>query len=134
MSDTNTPPNVPIIGIGQLAIAVSNLDRAKSFYQDKLGLTLLFDVPPNMAFFDCGGVRLMLTTLQGDPEDHHTSVIYYRVKDIHVSAHELKSKGVVLIQEPGLTATMPDHELWMAFLRDTDNNLIGLMSEMPLKV
>ena len=120
-----------IQGVGQIAIAVSDLEEARFFYQEKLGLTLLFDVPPNMAFFDCGGVRLMLTTLQGNPEDHHTSVIYYKVKDIHASTGELKNKGIVFIQEPVLTAKMPDHELWMAFLRDTDNNLIGMMAEMP---
>ena len=119
-------------GIGQIAIAITNLNQAVDFYQNKLGLTLLFDVPPNLAFFQCGDIRLMLTTLQGDPNDHHTSVIYYKVADIKSFCDDLKTANVSLVREPQLAATMPDHELWMAFIRDPDNNLIGIMSEVPI--
>jgi len=121
-----------ISGIGQIAVAVSDLAEAVAFYGDRLGLTLLFEVPPNMAFFDCGGTRLMLTTMQGHPRDHHTSVIYYKVDDLAGATEALKGKGIKFEREPTLTAKMPDHELWIGFLRDPDDNLVGLMAELPL--
>ena len=121
-----------IESIGQIAIAVNDIERAVEFYRDKLGLDLLFTAPPALAFFNCGGVRLMLTTQQGSEKDHHTSVIYYKVVDLARAVSDLKAAAVEFIQEPTLTATMPDHELWMGFLRDPDDNLIGIMAELPL--
>ena len=123
--------NLNIESIGQIAIAVSDIDRAVAFYRDTLGLELLFPAPPGLAFFNCGGVRLMLTTLQGAENDHRTSVIYYKVGDIQTSAENLKNKGIQFVQEPQLTARLQDHELWMAFIRDPDANLIGIMAEVP---
>ena len=124
--------NAKILGIGQIAIAISDIAEAVNFYQNKLGLKLLFEAPPGLAFFECGGTRLMLTTLQGEAADHRTSVIYYRVEDIHSACQELKDKGLSFIREAQMAAKMEDHELWIAFLRDPDSNLIGIMAEMPL--
>ncbi len=121
-----------ISGIGQIAIAISDLEKSVYFYQKILKLEMLFDVQPNMAFFDCGGVRLMLTTLQGPEVDHNTSVIYYRITDIETIFEELKSLQVDVERAPGKAATMEDHELWIGFIRDPDGNLIGLMEEKPL--
>lgn len=118
--------------VGQIAIAVSDIDKAVEFYRDILDLELLFEAPPGLAFFDCGGIRLMLTVLQGDLKDHHTSTIYYKVIDVRDAQEELEFKGVKFIQDAKLVATMPDHELWMGFIRDPDQNLIGLMAELPL--
>ena len=118
--------------VGQIAIAVSNIDKAVAFYRDILGLELLFEAPPGLAFFDCGGIRLMLTVLQGDPKDHHTSTIYYKVVDVRDAQEELEQKGVKFVQNAQLVATTPDHELWMGFIRDPDQNLIGIMAELPL--
>lgn len=126
---SNTPG---IQNIGQIAIAVSDIDTAVSFYRDTLDLNLLFEAPPGLAFFDCGGVRLMLTIPQGAADDHHTSTIYYRVGDIQHTSEMLKDKEVTFIQEPQLVAKMPDHDLWMGFIRDPDQNLIGIMAELPL--
>ncbi|KGJ96705.1 VOC family protein [Thalassotalea sp. ND16A] len=123
---------VGINSIGQIAIAVTDIKAALAFYQDTLGLTLLFEAPPGLAFFDCGGTRLMLTTLQGDEQDHRTSVIYYKVDDISATTTQLTAKGVVFEREPQFVATMPDHQLWMGFLRDPDQNLVGIMAELPL--
>jgi len=122
-----------ISSVGQIAIAVTDIEQSVSFYKDILGLNLLFESPPNLAFFMCGDVRIMLTTLQGEDRDHHTSVIYYKVKDLDLAVKELKSKGVIFIREPQLTAKMPDHELWQGFIRDPDENLIGIMAELALK-
>ena len=129
---TDMSDDAGLQSIGQIAIAVNDIERATAFYKDMLGLQLLFEAPPGLAFFLCGGVRLMVTTLQGEERDHHTSVIYYKVNDINKAAATLKSRGVAFVREPQLTAKMPDHELWMGFIRDPDENLIGIMAELPL--
>jgi len=121
-----------IESIGQISIAVSDIERAVAFYRDVLELSLLFRCEPGLAFFDCGGVRLMLSVLLGPEQDHHTSVIYYRVKEIEKAASFLISQGLELERAPQLTAKMTDHELWQMFLRDPDGNLIAFMEEKPL--
>lgn len=124
--------NIKVEKIGQIAIAISDLKISVQFYRDILGLELLFEVPTGLAFFNCGGTRLMLTTLQGNEEDHNTSAIYYKVSDIHSTAELLQKKGVTFEREPQLAAKMEDHDLWIGFLRDPDNNLVGIMAELPL--
>ena len=115
--------------IGQIAVVAHDLKKTTAFYRDILGMKLLFEVP-RMAFFDCGGIRLML----GEPEkpefDHPASIIYYTVNDIHAMHAVLASRGVQFEAPPHLVAKMPDHELWMAFFRDNENNFLALMSEL----
>ena len=125
------PKRVAIETIGQIAIAVSDIKKFVDFYQNTLELKLLFEAPPGLAFFDCGGVRLMLTIPQGEERDHQTSVIYYKVNDIKAATTALKAKGVTFIHEPQMTAKMEDHELWIGFIRDPDENLVGIMAEIP---
>jgi len=124
--------NIEVEKIGQIAIAISDLKQSVKFYRDVLGLELLFEVPTGLAFFNGGGTRLMLTTLQGKEDDHNTSAIYYKVSDIKGVMELLKNKGVVFEREPQFAAKMEDHDLWIGFLRDPDNNLVGIMSELPL--
>ncbi len=114
--------------IGQVALTVQDLDLSVEFYRDTLGIKFLFRVP-NLAFFDCDGVRLMLGPREKSGETF-SSVIYFKVEDIHGTFETLRSRGVVLEGEPHLIAKMPDHELWMAFFRDPDRNLLALMSEV----
>ena len=121
-----------IIGVGQIAIAVEDLERSVAFYREVMGLDCLFEVPPTMAFFDCGGIRLMVTTRQGEARDHRTSVIYYRVEDVERAWEVLAERGATPERNPRVTARMPDHELWIAFVRDPDGNLVGLMEERPV--
>lgn len=115
--------------IGQIALHVSDADRAERFYRDTLGLPLLFRFG-DLVFFDCDGVRLML---DGGHEPrgpgHAAFCIYLRVAGIEATAATLKTNGVYFEQPPHLVARMPDHELWMAFFRDPDNNLLALMEE-----
>ena len=114
--------------IGQIAVTVGDLERAVAFYRDTLGMPLLFQVP-NLAFFDCGGVRLML----GPPEkagEIFSSVIYYKVDQIEQACEVLSSRGVEFEAKPHLIAKMADHDLWMAFFRDPDRNLLALMCEV----
>jgi methylmalonyl-CoA/ethylmalonyl-CoA epimerase len=122
-------PTIALSRIGQIAITVHDLDRAVAFYQSTLGMKLLFRVP-NMAFFDCGGVRLMLTLLEKSEFDHPASVIYYKVADLPATHTALLAQNVNFDAPPHLIAKMPDHDLWMAFLRDSEGNLLGLMSEV----
>ena len=115
--------------IGQIAITVTNLERAVAFYGDTLGLKLLFQVQ-GLAFFDCGGIRLMLSYAEAVGEQY-SSVLYFRVPDILAAAKTLESRGAPFDRLPHLVARRPDHDLWMAFFRDPDRNLLALMSEMP---
>lgn len=116
--------------IGQIAIPAREIGRAVAFYRDVLGLRFLFDAPPKLAFFDCGGVRLMLS----EPEDGQTfqpgSVLYYLVDDLPATHQALLERGASFVDAPHKIASMPDHDLWMAFLHDSEGNLVGLMSEV----
>jgi catechol 2,3-dioxygenase-like lactoylglutathione lyase family enzyme len=116
--------------IGQIAVSVSNLERAVAFYRDTLGLKFLFQAPPGLAFFMCGEVRLMLALPEKDQPAKMSSVIYYLVDDIKSEFKALRDKGAQAEGEPHLIARMPDHELWMAFFRDPDDNMLALMSEV----
>ena len=113
--------------IGQIAITVKDAERSVPFHRDVLGLQFLFQVP-NLAFFDCNGIRLMLSSTP-EPETY-SSVIYFRVEDIQGVWTALGNRGASLEQEPRLVAKMPDHDLWIGFVRDPDRNLVGLMSEV----
>ena len=115
--------------IGQIALPVSDVERAIAFYRDALEMKFLFQVP-NLGFFDCDGIRLMLSSGE-KPGDSSASVIYFKVPDIHHSYKTLSARSVAFEGEPHLIARMPDHDLWMAFFRDPDRNLLALMCEMP---
>lgn len=112
--------------IGQIGITVQDIDRAVAFYRDTLGLPLLFTAPPGLAFFDCGGVRLMLSKPEGTAG---TSIIYYKVADLPSAHARMRGAGAQALDEPHLVARMPDHELWMAFFADGEGNTLGLMEE-----
>jgi len=127
MSSATTNPG--ITGLGQISINVSDLGRATAFYRDVLGLPLLFTAP-NLAFFDCGGVRLMLGRAEKPEFDHPSSVLYFSVPDIQAAFGKLKASGVRFEDEPHLIARMPTHDLWMTFFRDSEANLLALMSEV----
>ncbi len=126
---TAPPGTFEITGIRQIAINIQDLARATEFYRDRLGLKLLYEFP-GLAFFDCGGVRLMLSRAEAPEFDHPASIIYYKVVDINESARAMKARGVSLEHEPRIIASMPDHDLWMFFIRDSESNLLGLMSEV----
>ncbi len=114
--------------IGQIALHVSDADRAERFYRDTLGLPLLFRFG-KLAFFDCAGVRLMLEGGHESTGKREQFCVYFRVSGIESVASVLRSRQVYFEREPHLVARMPDHELWMAFLHDPDGNLLALMEE-----
>ena len=115
-------------GILQIAITVKDLERATAFYRDVLGIPLLMSAP-NMAFFDCGGVRLYLASGEGTEHQGASSCIYFRVNDISGLLGVLKEKSVSIHQEPQILAKMPDHDLWLMWIRDSEGNLLGVMEE-----
>ena len=121
---------IGITRLGQIAINAKDVDRAAKFYEEKLGLKLLFKAPPGLAFFDCGGVRLMLGRAEKPELDHPSSVLYFDVPDIQAAYGKLKASGVGFEDEPHLIAKMPAHDLWMTFFRDSEGNLLALMSEV----
>lgn len=117
--------------IGQVLLAVDDVERATAFYRDTLGMRFLFSAPPGLAFFDCGGIRLMLSAVREESKpDRFNSMLYYKVADLPAAFDTLSGRGVAFESKPHLVAKMPDHELWMAFFRDSENNLVGLMSEV----
>src|SRR5688500_16833113 len=130
MRSANPPTeHVALDRIGQIAVRARDIPRAVRFYRDTLGMRFLFEVP-NLAFFDCGGVRLMLGGAESADFDHPGSVIYYKVDDIHASFETLTKLGVEFIDKPHLIAKMQDHDLWMVFFRDTEENTLALMCEV----
>ncbi len=116
-------------GIGQICVTIKDLEKATAFYRDTLGMKFLFQVP-NMAFFDCGGVRLMLGIAEKPEFDHPASILYYKVEDIQAAHATLRERGVKFEQEPVMAHKAEDHDLWLAFFRDMDGNPLALMSEV----
>ncbi|PYT88506.1 MAG: glyoxalase [Acidobacteria bacterium] len=116
--------------IGQISIIVHDLPRATAFYRDTLGLPLLFTAG-NMAFFDCGGVRLMLGPASSPELDHPSSILYFRVPDINAAHRRLTEMGVKIEAPPRLIAPMKTYDLWMLAFRDPQGNIMELMSEVP---
>jgi methylmalonyl-CoA/ethylmalonyl-CoA epimerase len=131
MSPAASPSATPfgLSTIGQIALTVTDLDRAAAFYRDTLGMRFLFQFP-NLAFFDCAGVRLMLSA-SDKPLATDGFVVYFKVPEIHQAHRTLVERGVAFEGEPHLVARMPDHDLWMAVFRDPDRNLLAMMAEAP---
>jgi methylmalonyl-CoA/ethylmalonyl-CoA epimerase len=114
--------------IRQIAVVCKDVARATAFYRDTLGLPFLFAAGPALAFFDCGGVRLMLSS-DNEGHDNLSSMLYYFVTDIEGTQSDLETKGVSFVEKPHMIAKMPDHELWLSAFKDSEGNLLGLMEE-----
>ena len=118
-------------GVRQIAYVVHDVPAAVRFWRDALGARLLFE-PPGMAFFDVGGLRVMLSRPSKPEFDHPNSILYFAVDDIREMHARLVSRGVVFRSEPHVIARLPDREVWMAFFDDTEGNTLALMSEPRL--
>jgi len=126
---TTAGDSVSLSRIGQICMVVHDMKKAIAFYRDALGMKFLFEAP-NLAFFDCGGVRLMLGLPDRPELDHPGSILYFKVDDIQGAHEALSSRGVRFIVKPHLVARMPDHDLWLADFKDLDGNILALMSEV----
>src|ERR1700733_1278371 len=129
MTTSATTSGIAITEIGQIAINVHDTNRAIEFYRDTLGFKLLFTAG-HLAFFDCGGVRMMLTPPERPEFDHPASILYFKVSDIQAAHARLVERNTKIEGEPHIVARMPDHDLWLAEFRDSEGNIIALMSEV----
>src|SRR4051812_46247381 len=116
--------------IGQIAINVKDPVRATAFYRDKLGMKFLFSAG-TLSFFDCSGVRLMLSRAETARFDHPSSLIYFKVDDIQARFAAMQASGVEFEDKPHIVAPMPTYDLWMTHFNDGEGNLLVLMSEVP---
>ena len=116
--------------IGQIALAVKDVDRAEAFYRDVLGLRWLYRFG-DLTFFDCSGVRLLLEKARVPGDAAHGSPIYFSCADIALSVRKLEQRGITFTSKPHLIAPMEDHDLWMAFFQDPDGHTLALMHEAP---
>ena len=121
---------MPLGQLAQIAVTVKDVEAAVKFYRDILGVPFLFDAPPKLAFFNCGGVRLMISQPEGVGEGN--SALYFKVDDIAAEHHRLAGLGVHFIEEPHMIARLPDREIWLAPFHDPEGNLLSLMSEPPI--
>ena len=129
MSDS--VPGFGLTEVGQISIPVTDLERATSFYREGLGMRFLFSAP-NMSFFDCGGIRLMLAIPEGNEFSPPGSILYYRVQNMAIAHETLRRRRVEFVSEPHVVHATEEMELWMAFFRDVDQNFLALMCEKSI--
>jgi len=132
-NDQDLTVNQPVSpsALHQVALFAHDLDRATTWYRDVLGLTFLFTAPPGMAFFDCGGVRVLIGTAAASGPNPPRSMLYWRVADIHAAAERLRAHGVVLPRDPAMIAKVAGREVWLLELEDSEGNAVALMQESP---
>jgi predicted enzyme related to lactoylglutathione lyase len=128
---TITDTGTEITSVRQIALTVSDVGRATEFYRDTLGIPFLFSAGPNLAFFDVGGVRLMLAAPEGAFTPGASSMIYFKVAAIMAAYDMMAARGVAFVAPPHFIAPMPDHDLWLCEFRDPDGNPLALMCELP---
>jgi methylmalonyl-CoA/ethylmalonyl-CoA epimerase len=129
------PPSQPVSlsRIKQIAIPVKSIDKAKAFYRDTLGMRHLFDAPPALSFFDCGGVQLMLAgpEAQGKDGDKQHPVLFYDVADIKKTHAKIEASGAKTLEQPHVIARMNGREIWISAVSDGQGNTVSLMSDVP---
>jgi predicted enzyme related to lactoylglutathione lyase len=122
---------VHITGINQIAITCHDVARATAFYRDVLGIPFLFE-SNGLAFFQTGGIRLMLSEPEGEGTGHGNSILYFRTDDITGDTATLAARGVTITEQPTLAARLPDREVWVAAFRDSENNMMAFQQEKPV--
>ena len=118
--------------VGQLMIPVEDLDRGVSFYRDVLGIPFLFSAPPQMAFFMCGSVRLLIGVMPAGQRAQRGSAIYFKVPDIQAVYSSLNEKGVSFVAAPHVVNRTARSELWLSEFTDPDGNQLALMAEVAV--
>ena len=120
------PPNAGLTEVGQIAVTVEDVERATAFYRDVRGVPFLFDAP-GLAFFDLGGVRLMLSRPEGVGPS--SSLLYFRAADIQASYETLLSHGVDFIEKPQVVHRTDNYELSIGSFYDSEGNVMAIMHE-----
>jgi methylmalonyl-CoA/ethylmalonyl-CoA epimerase len=113
--------------LAQVAVTVADVERAKAFYRDVLGLPHLFDAPPGLSFFQCGETRLMLSRPEGAGADGN-SILYYGVEDVSAAYKAMRDKGAAFEEAPRVVAEVEGKPIHLAMCRDSEGNLLGLIS------
>ena len=119
--------------IKQISVNARDLARATAFYRDTLRVRHLFDAPPQMSFFDCAGIRLLVGVAEKAEFDHPSSILYFDVPDIQAAHRDLKARGVKFRDEPHRVAKLADREIWLNFFDDTEGNVLALTSEIAVR-
>jgi predicted enzyme related to lactoylglutathione lyase len=122
--------NLSTATVGQILVPVDDFERGIAFYRDVLGLPLLFSAPPQMAFFMCGDVRLLVGVPPPGQEARRSATIYFRVNDVNGVHATLTGHGVRFQTAPHTVHRTPSAELWLAEFTDPDGNQLALMSEV----
>lgn len=117
--------------VGQLLIPVEDLDRGIAFYRDLLGLKFLFSAPPQMSFFQCGSVRLLVGVPEAGSPRQRGATVYFQVPDIQAVYRTLLGRGVSFPAPPHVVHRTPTSDLWLSEFSDPDGNHLALMAETP---
>src|SRR5205823_6250046 len=117
-----------LTGILQIAIPPAEIARATAFYGDVLELRFLMD-GPNMAFFDCGVVRLYLASVDGAGQPRASDYIYFRTAYIEPQFATYQQRNVKIVSPAHIIAALPNQDLWLLWFRDSEGNLLGIMEE-----
>ena len=120
-----------LAGIMQVAIPAKDVDRASAFYAEKLGMQLLFKPSPTMAFLACGDTRIYLDANSGVAGIEGNTLLYFRATDIERAHRSFQERGVEIKEPPHVIARLPDREVWLMWIRDSESNLLGVMQEKP---
>jgi catechol 2,3-dioxygenase-like lactoylglutathione lyase family enzyme len=113
--------------VGQISRKVKDIDAARKWYGETLGLKHLYSFG-DLAFFDCGGTRLFLSQGEGGEGD---SILYFRVPDICAAHAEMAVKGIEFLQAPHMVHRHEDGtEEWMAFFKDNDGRPLAIMTQV----
>ncbi len=117
--------------VAQILVPVDDFERGVAFYRDTLGIPFLFAAPPQMAFFACGAVRLLVGVMPPGQKAQRGSAVYFGVADIQGVFASLRERGVRFVQEPHVVHRTAASEVWLAEFADPDGNQLALMSERP---
>lgn len=113
--------------MGQIARSVNDVEKARIWYGEVLGLPHLYSFD-NLAFFDCDGVRLFLSEGDGGASD---SIIYFRVEDVRAAHAAMAARGIEFVNAPHMIHRHDDGtEEWMAFFKDNENRLLAIMAQI----
>ena len=118
--------------VAQIMIPVEDFDRGLTFYRDILGIPFLFAAPPQMAFFMCGTVRLLVGVMPAGQSAQRGSAIYFKVPDIQAVYSSLSAKGVTFVAAPHAVNRTAKSELWLSEFTDPDGNQLALMAEVAV--
>jgi len=117
--------DIKLGALRQIARTVRDITAARAWYADVLGLTHLYSFG-NLAFFDCGGVRLFLSEADGPASE---SILYFQVEDVRTAHAALAARGLEFTHAPHMIHRHANgQEEWMAVFNDNEGRPLAIMS------